>query len=46
MYAFELEKTEPDVKIISKDGELNKESKKKVLEIEKENLEKNMKKAS
>ncbi|MFR7836169.1 MAG: hypothetical protein ACLU31_06110, partial [Ezakiella sp.] len=42
----ELEKTEPDVKIISKDGELNEESKKKVLEIEAENLEKNMKKAS
>ena len=42
----ELEKTEQDVKIISKDGELNEESKKKVLEIEAENLEKNMKKAS
>lgn len=42
----ELEKTEPDVKIISKDGELNEESKKKVLEIEEENLKNNMKKAS
>lgn len=42
----ELEKTVPDVKIISKDGELNEESKKKVLEIEEENLKKDLKKAS
>ena len=42
----ELEKTVPDVKIISKYGELKEESKKKVLEIEEENLKKDLKKAS
>lgn len=42
----ELEKTTPDIKIISKEGELNEDSKKKVLEIEDENAEKNVKKAS
>lgn len=42
----ELEKTTPDIKIISNEENINEDSKKKVLEIEDENAEKDMNKAS
>lgn len=42
----ELEKTTPDIKIISNEENINEDSKKKVLEIEDENAEKYMNKAS
>lgn len=41
-----LKKTTPDIKIISNEENINEDSKKKVLEIEDENAEKYMNKAS